>query len=167
MICLEIKRKIGAEFGAAVGTFIDLETGEVLAYGPMITGPRHKLNPTEYSNITPPGIWYPTQTLKNREHLRGGKFTFSILIPDPETRAEHPKRTYDPLRTDPFMSHYAGSSTGCPSCLPVWWSEYKKAWNDSFNKGLFIEIIDEEDVDLSKWEVEFEEYSKDMADRGK
>lgn len=167
MILLEIERKVGAEFGAGIGTFWDGETGEVLASGPMVTGPRNKLDPKEYGSITPPGEWFPVEPLGKRPYPDVGPSTFSRLMPLDGQQVTHPKRTYGIHRTDPFMSHYAGSSTGCPSCLPSWWGDYKKVFNESFEKGLVLSITDSDDVDLSPYEKEFENYSEEMRERGR
>lgn len=162
---LEIRRKPGAEFGAAIGTFY--RDDEVIGHGPMITGPRNKLDPTQYGSITPPGEWIPVETLEKRQHLRGGDpFSFSRIIPGGEQRTAHKKRTYDINRNDPFMVHYGGTSTGCPCFLPCWWEKGKDLYNEGFAGGLMIDIIDDPVVDLSEFAGEFEKYSEEMAKRG-
>lgn len=162
---LEIQRKPGAAFGAAIGTFY--KDGEAQDHGPMITGKRDVLDPKEYGGVTPPGEWCPVETLEKRPHLRGDEFTYSRLLPIGEQRTTHSRRTYGIHIKDPFMSHYAGSSSGCPSCLPVWWDKYKKLFNQAFKEGLLISVEESDDVNLDEFKEAFEKYDQSMREQGR
>ena len=172
MIILEIQRRVGAEFGAGVGTFWDTESGEEgspLASGPVITGPRYKLDSKEYGAITPPGDWIPVEPLGKRDYPKVMASTFSRLMPASGQQTTHPKRTYGIHRKDPFMSHSMGSSSGCVGPIHVgsWKDDYKKAFNDAIKShGLMIVIEDCEGLDLSEWEEAFEAYGLEMERRG-
>lgn len=172
MIVLEIERRIGAEFGAAVGSFWDTEGHEddgPLASGPMITGPRYELDPREYGAVIPPGEWIPVEPLGERDYPKVMASTFSRLMPTSGQQITHPRRTYGIHRKDPFQSHDMGSSSGCvgPISFEDWKKDYKRIYNDAVeNKGLLITINDEKDVDLGEWEDAFEVYGKAMERRG-
>lgn len=161
MYVLEVVRKPGEKFGKAIGQLLDPD-GDVLARGPMVTGGK-QVDSEAYGGVTPPGQWVPVETLERREHLRGDEFTFCRMLPNSGQRESHPNRTYGIHIKDPFMVHYGGSSSGCVCFLPSWWSKGLSVFNTAYRKGLFIEVIDDPDVDLSEFSDEFAKYDEKYA----
>ena len=154
-----VLRKPGAEYGAGIAT-IEAQDGHLLARGPVITGKKSAPAATEYGGVTPPGIWFPVETLEKRDHPRGESFTFSRILPAEDQRMTHKARTYGIAINDPFMVHYGGRSTGCVCILPEWWDYGVDTFNRCFSEGLTIEIVDDPTVDLDEFSAAFEAYAK-------
>lgn len=157
----EVIRKPGEAYGKAIGRILDPDGNEV-ARGPVVTGPKNKLDPAQYGGVTPPGPWAAVETLEKREHARGGDpFTYCRMIPLGQQRKLYPNRTYNAVHiTDPFMVHFAGSSSGCVCIMGIWWDQGVQAFNVAFAVGLIIVVKDDPNVDLSEFSEAFDDYHK-------
>jgi hypothetical protein len=128
--------------------------GIAIAEYPCITGGSVK-DPRQYGGLTPAIEWEMIEMIEVRT-LRGRKpFAMARLVPtDPDYAKRHyPNRTFHRLEIDPFMTHEAGRSTGCPSILPSHWAQARQALNTAWqaNGGSLVwQVVEKEDARLSE-----------------